>query len=287
MAMSSRRKRRAFRNPKRVHRGGSLSFNAAVLAIVVVGTVLVAVSRHPNSAGAVGPKLKNDQGVADHWHAAIGVNICGTWQPGPIWPNQDNGELTRAGDPGVYAGLHTHTLANGQSDGLIHMEPVATSEAGRNATVGKWTEYGGWKLSSTSMSLWPGANGKAIKEKNGDKCGKQVGELRWAVGEFSEGKTTKLSEHTGDPAHFKLYNDNVVAIYFVPKTAKLSSYGKVPSEANLPDASSTNGVPTTTPTNSTTPIAPTTTVKGATTTTVAGATTTSPPTTAATSTTTP
>src|SRR3954454_23580135 len=132
MALSSRKKRRAFRNPKRVRRGGSTGFNLAVAAILVVGSVLVLVSRHPNSAGAVGPKLNGANGQADHWHAAFGVNICGTWQPGPIWTHQNNGELPRADAPTVYAGLHTHQQQNGQSDGLIHMEPAATSEAGRN-----------------------------------------------------------------------------------------------------------------------------------------------------------
>src|SRR5438105_5049354 len=182
MALSSRKKRRAFRNPKRIRRGGSTGFNLAVAAIVIVGSVLVLVSRHPNSAGAVGPKLKNSKGVADHWHAAIGVNVCGTWQPGPIWPHTAaiNGQntLVRADALGTYAGLHTHQLTGGQSDGIIHMEPLSSNEAGRNATVGKWIEYGGWHLDSSSMSLWPGAKGKVIKEKNGAKCGKKTGELR-------------------------------------------------------------------------------------------------------------
>src|SRR6476646_7132265 len=89
MALSSRKKRRAFRNPKRVRRGGSTGFNIAVASIIIIGTVLVLVSRDRNSAGAVGPKLHNSANPnngSDHWHAAIGVNICGKWQPGPVWP---------------------------------------------------------------------------------------------------------------------------------------------------------------------------------------------------------
>ncbi len=286
MALSSKKKRRAFRNPKRVRRGTSNGFNAAVAGIVILGSVLVLVSRHPGSAGAVGPKLHNSanaNNAADHWHAAFGVNICGKWQPGPLWPHfaSDGTTRTRADNQQVYAGLHTHELANGQSDGVIHMEPSTTDESGRNATVGKWMEYGGWKLSKTSMSLWPGADGKPIKEKNGDKCANKVGELRWATGEFKEGKTTKLTERTGNPSDYKLYDQNVIAVYFEPKGANLDKLGKVPSEANLPTATQveSNSASTTTMAgrvSTTVPGATTTTVKGATSTTVAGSATTVP-----------
>src|SRR5689334_17980592 len=101
MALSSRKKRRAFRNPKRVRRGGSTGFNIAVVSIIVVGMALIFVSRHPNSAGAVGPKLNGGNGQADHWHAAIGVNVCGKWQPGPVWPHTNGQTLTQADSPTV------------------------------------------------------------------------------------------------------------------------------------------------------------------------------------------
>jgi hypothetical protein len=291
MALSSRKKRRAFRNPKRVRRGGSTGFNVAVAVIIIVGTALVLVSRHPNSAGAVGPKLRAN-GNSDHWHAAIGVNVCGVWQPGPIWPHTDGQTLTRADSPTVYAGLHTHQLTSGpdagKSDGIIHMEPAVTSESGRNATVGKWMEYGGWHLDETSMKLWPGATGKTINEKNGDKCKGEPGELRWALGQFTQGKKTTLKTQGGNPAHYKLYNDNVVAIYFEPKGADLSKLGPVPSEVNLPDAANNESTPTTMPgVVPTTPGATTTAPKAGSSTTAPSASTTTPPTTAATSTTKP
>ncbi len=302
MALSSRKKRRAFRNPKRVRRGGSSGFNFAVAAILIVGTILVLVSRHPNSAGAVGPKLHDSslpadstgQHPADHWHAAIGVYVCGVgWEPAPIWQFWNGTSYGTSGTPvrvgtTVYAGLHSHILSSGLGDGIIHMEPSTTDEAGRNATVGKWTEFGGWKLTSSSMSLWTGANGKPIKYKNGDKCpGGKTGKLRWAVGQFSPGKTTKLVEQKGNPAHFKLYDQDVVAIYFVPSNQDLTKLGSVPSEKNLPSAAGLeNGQ------NSTSSTMPnshsTTTTPGATTTVKPGsaATSTTPPTTAASSSTT-
>ena len=295
MALSSRKKRRAFRNPKRVRRGGSTGFNVAVAAIVILGSVLVLASRHPNSAGAVGPKLKNAQGVADHWHAAIGVNVCGVWQPAPIWQFSSAGSPVRSGTT-IYAGLHSHILSNKQGDGIIHLEPSTSDEAGRNATVGKWVEFGGWHLDSSSMSLWAGADGKPITEHNGDKCpGNKTAKLRWAVGQFHSGQKTKLVEQKGDPADLKLYDQDVVAIYFVPSNQNLAKLGAVPSEGNLPGAANREGsssTPTTMPNSaasSTVPGSPTTVKPGtATSTTVtptSGASTTTPTTNAATSTT--
>ena len=73
MALSSRKKRRAFRNPKRVRRGGSTGFNIAVASIIIIGTVLVLVSRDRNSAGAVGPKLHTC--CATKWAGAIPHNF--------------------------------------------------------------------------------------------------------------------------------------------------------------------------------------------------------------------
>src|SRR5882724_3732472 len=114
----------------------------------------------------VGPYLSSDptpHSVKDeHWHAAIGVNVCGVWQPGPTWQTvSSQGTLARYGSD-EYAGLHTHTLTTGKSDGLIHMEPARADEAGWNATVGRYLAFGGWRFSTTAMMLWPGATGTPI-----------------------------------------------------------------------------------------------------------------------------
>jgi hypothetical protein len=237
-------KRRALRNPKRARGGGSNWFNLTVSIIVVVGVALVLISRQPGgSAGSVGPKLNSKGGQPDHWHAAIGVNICGEWQQGPLWPNA---QLQRVGTA-TYAGMHTHTLSDGSPDGIIHMEPQATADAGRNATVGQFMKSGGWKLSASSMQLWPNKAGAVIEHKNGQQCtGKFAGkkaEVRWALGSYTSGKKTQLTERNGNPSSLKLYNDNVVAIYFVPADTKLDSLGAVPSEKNLVGATNREGMP--------------------------------------------
>ncbi|HEY1740029.1 MAG TPA: hypothetical protein VGI86_15045, partial [Acidimicrobiia bacterium] len=95
---------------------------------------------------------------------------------------------------------------------------------------------------------------------------------------------TKLVEQKGNPAKFKLYDQDVIGLYFVPKSQNLTKLGAVPSEVNLPlySQSSQSSAPTTMA-----PGATTTTPAGATTTAPAGATTTAPPTTTAATSTTP
>jgi hypothetical protein len=229
-----------------VRRGGFSGFYAIVVVIVVVGTALVLFSRKANDAGAVGPYIAPH--ADSHWHAAVAANICGTWQPGPIWPSYtDSGTLARKGT-NTYAGLHTHTLQNGQSDGLIHMEPATVDESGKFATVGLWLKYGGWKATDSSLSLWTGADGKPIKVKNGDVCpsgpyqGKK-GTVFWALGRNQSGKTTKLVVQDGKSlSSYKLFDQDVIGIYFLPSGTKLNGdLGKVPSESNLVDPSAGEG----------------------------------------------
>src|SRR5262249_1653521 len=163
----------------------------------------------------VGPYVGTSTTTKDtHWHAAIAVNVCGTWQPGPIWPSYTSGGTLARKGTNVYAGMHTHTLQSGQSDGLIHMEPQVQSAAAKNATIGKWMSYGGWHTSGSSIDVWTGADGKAIKLENGDVCrsGPYKGRksvVRWARGQHQDGKTTKLLEQHGDINHYKLYDGDV------------------------------------------------------------------------------
>src|SRR4029079_18385354 len=90
-------------------------WNMTVSTVVVLGVLLVALSRNNDSlygtpAGAVGPA------ISDHWHAAYGVNLCGVWQPAiPEWES--------------VAGLHTH------GDGLFHIHPFTSRGEFENATV--------------------------------------------------------------------------------------------------------------------------------------------------------
>jgi hypothetical protein len=251
MGKSSRQKRRTYQTPKRARTSANLVWYVAAAILVIGGSLAVALSRS-NSASGVGPQ------TGDHWHAALGVDVCGQWTPNWQTPFASSGPV-RAGS-NVYAGLHSH------GDGIIHMEPSTTDEMGKHATVGEYFKFAGFKVSATSISF------VSVNEKNGDKCGGKPGVLRWEV----NGK-----EHHGNPASYKLYNGDVVAIVFTTADATLPKKTDVPSYQTLQGLIRNPGAPTpapgsTAPSNVATTTTPTS-APGATTTTAAGSTTTSTP----------
>ena len=169
----------------------------------------------------VGPNVfdPNDPNATNtHWHAALGVYDCDHWMGDStgvgvwLWPTATSGGSPgRANDPNTYAGLHSH------DDGIIHMEPATPDEAGMNATVGKYFEFGGWKLSATGFTFL----GTTVA--NGDHCGNTPAQLQWWV----NGKA-----HTGDPSAYKLYDLDIVVLAFAP--AGTAYPGPPPSAKNLP-----------------------------------------------------
>jgi hypothetical protein len=255
MGKSSRQKRRTFQTPKRSRNGANLIWYAMAGVLVVAGALAIAVSRS-NTANGEAPTTK------DHWHIALGVNDCGTWVPNWAWPpgNVTNAQSAGAGTPSragsnglIYAPLHSH------DDGLIHVEPDTNSDGGRNATLGKYFDYGGWKLSSTSITF------VNVDEKNGNKCQGKPGVLRWAV----NGK-----EKTGNPAKYKLVQGDVIELLFTTAGAKIPPVTQVPSYANLQQQ--LGNTATAAPTNPTASTTVTTTAGSATTTASTTASTTSP-----------
>jgi hypothetical protein len=236
-ASRTKRRRAAVRSAKR-----SRNNNAwyALTALVVIAGISLVVYAKATQPASVGPYVLNQQDTSDphnkdsHWHAALGVYDCdhwvgdlgnGTWS----WPGaggSPTGPRNRANETNVYAGLHSH------EDGIIHMEPQVSEEAGHNATVGKYFDFGGWSVSST------GYNFDGTKAHNGDKCGATPGHLEWEVAKFN-GNVNGAQAYavkTGDPGSYKLYNDNIVVIAFVPDGKTVQSLGNPPSLKNLPDA---------------------------------------------------
>jgi hypothetical protein len=219
---------------------------ACVVAIVAVRTTGgnkagVSVSP-PNGKAAVGPfppDPKDPTKKDTHWHAALGVYDCDHWVGDGSgsgiwnWP-----VVTPAGGPGraansnLYAGLHSH------DDGVIHMEPVTADEAGENATLGRYFEFGGWKLSSTGFAFL------GATRNNGDQCGTTPGKLQWAVGRWdgTRGRQTYVVQ-SGDPAHYKLFQFDVVVLAFLPEGKSISSIGDPPSVAILAGEMGVQSVP--------------------------------------------
>jgi hypothetical protein len=273
MGKSSRQKRRTYQSPKKARTGGNLVWYAAAFILVVGGVLGVALSRS-NSASGIGPTL------SDHWHAALGVNDCGKWDPNwttPFATVNGASEPVRSGT-NAYAGLHSH------GDGMIHMEPQTSDELGNHATLGQYFKFAGFKLNATSITFGTLDPTTTVTEKNGNKCNGKSGVLRWAV----NGK-----EKHGNPASYKIFDGDVIELVFTTADAKLPAKTAVPSYAALQsilgESNPTEPAPgVTTPTGSTGVTG--TTVAGATTTAATGSTTapaTTPTTVGATTTSTP
>lgn len=178
---SGKKKKYAVAKSRKVPRKRTSSIwpSVAIGAIVLLGIVGIVVSKagREQPAGA-GPK------PGEHWHTAIGYNICGVWQP-PL-PDTSQARFD----------LHTH------ADALIHMEPQGAAFAFGRATVKNFLDPAGASVTETSIQL-PGSD----KKSNGDKCDDKPGKVRWEV----NGKA-----RTGDPGEFVGKDGDVVMLAFLP-----------------------------------------------------------------------
>ena len=234
-ASRAKRKRAAVRSAKRSRHN---TWWYGLTAIVVIAGVALVVYARATAPAPVGPFLSDPAHPTKkdtHWHAALGMYDCDHWlgdTPGSgiwNWPAATpSGTPARASNTNVYAGLHSH------DDGVIHMEPLVSSEAGKNATVGLYFDYGGWKVSSTGYSFL----GTTVS--NGDKCGTKPGALQWELGSWNGDTTGKVKQkytaQTGNPAKYKLHQDDIVVIAFLPEGKSIDSIGSPPSVPKLASA---------------------------------------------------
>ncbi len=148
------------------------------------GTSVSSTAPNPNPtarplAGRTGVGAK----LGQHWHAAFGVDLCGTWLTAPQFEDA--------------AGIHSH------GDGLVHDHPFTAASAGRNATMGKFFAGGGWKVTATSFDF-----GAPNAKRNGDTCPDgRVGQVRWSV---------NGEEQQGDLSDFVPLDGDVIALAFLP-----------------------------------------------------------------------
>jgi hypothetical protein len=188
----------------RTYRGQApANWYAALVLIVVIGLASIAFARYeyqnPAAAkAAVPPK------VGQVWFAGFEFSLCGAVQkPPPANPNA------------ALAGLTT------DGTGVIQIAPKKRSEAGVNATLGRFvSEYPGMTLTSASVQ-YPGQ--KVLR--NGETC---------AAGTPDAGKKgevqvdywpTYVSKHgvrvSGDPRSLKLGQNSLVTISFAPSGTTL------------------------------------------------------------------
>lgn len=181
--------------------------------IVVAGTATVAFSRyqliHPPPKAASGPSPNGPPTLTDHWVAAIGFDVCGTFEPN--LPKNKNY---------ASAGIHTN------GDGLIQIQPLSSADTGARATLGRFvTLYSGLDITSSQLTipnrgLW----------SNGVRCGHQKGSVvvkQWPSAS-SQGQVV-----SGNPQDLRLENGQLITVAFVPKGTTVP---KPPSADKLPAA---------------------------------------------------
>ena len=196
MGKASRKKRPV----KAKARKSSLGFTVAVVLIVVIGVAGIALSRGGGDDTADGPGVK----IGDHWHATMGVNMCGTWQ-GNLPPYE------------AATGVHSH------GDGFMHIHPFSAAGAGSNAKVSLFFSQADEKIAATELNVG------GEKRKNGDICenlDKKPGLVRWSV---------NGEEKTGNPGDYVPNDRDVVAIAFLPEGVEIGVPPAAASGANPSD----------------------------------------------------
>jgi hypothetical protein len=228
MAKPSKYNRARIRSrARRTRHTGSRAWLYATVAVIVVGVLLVFLSYSDRQDSAAVPPQ-----IGEHFHAYLGVNVCGEWiSDAPQFED-------RANESGVRAGLHSH------GDGLMHLHPFASDETGQKATVGRFFDYGGWKVSTNELKLWDGSTHKDGEQCTGATPG--AGEVQWVVGRHNEPWPTEA--RSGDPADYRPRNGDIVALYFVPKGTKLEQPPKANAALdNIEDLGGQPATPQTTP----------------------------------------
>ena len=188
------------RRPKR--RGGSMVWTITTVVIVVVGVLLVTLTYadRQNNADAAPT-------IGDHWHAFLGYDVCGTWLPErPLvrGPGQRGRGPRRAALPRRRPDAHPPVLERrGGRQGHGRPLPRATAAGPRRTPR---SSSGTARSTRTATSAEPGPTAKKA-------------EVQWTVGRF--GKTWTGTPRSGNPADYHPKNGDIVAIYLLPKGAKL------------------------------------------------------------------
>ena len=199
-------------------------FPTLITVTVIAGTFLIAFSRSERQPDTTHPRVG-----ADHWHAAIGVDICGTFT-GNI---PDNGQ-----DP---LGIHTH------GDGIVHIHPFSAQSAGKNATLKVFFDTVGAKITATQIKV----PNDPTTHKNGQKCGDKTATVITKVWD------TRAPDDTGhivpgDPSAIHPKNNMLITIAFVPDGSEIPKPPSEPQLDNLSDVGA-NATSTTLPGSTTTP----------------------------------
>lgn len=194
----------------RTKRGSSsFLFPAAMALVVILGVLLIISSRGALTVDDTPPRARSNDSPGDHWHSAIGFDICGTFAP-PIQSNEDP------------LGIHTH------GDGVIHIHPFFSRAAGKNATLGIYLDTVGAKVTEDEIRI-PGQPTK----KNGELCDGRPATVRVKVWP-SRAADAVPEIYVGDPNDLRLGDSQLITVAFVPDDVDIP---KPPSEGALDNLS--------------------------------------------------
>lgn len=235
-------------------------FYVAIIAIALLGTAMVYVSRSDrlaktNNVGQTAPVVD-----VDHWHEGYAFYVCTSPTEGrfvPPFPYKTNAQ-------GIL------TLGNG----VIDIHPYEKSAAGKNAVLGVFTKNVDVTLNAGELKIpsFEGYSGHTYHDA--DSCNGKPGRVQ--VVTFATAAAKTGAQWTKDPSTLPLADQTMVVIAFMPKGATIPPPPATVIAALQHPIDAPSALPPTT-TTTTVPGATTTTVPGATTTTVPPATTTTVP----------
>lgn len=237
-ASSSKKVARAARTGGgRTKRGSSsLGWPVAMALVVVMGTAGIVYSREQRQPDTSAPVAAGAGKAGDHWHSALGFDICGAWAENLPDPQVDP------------LGIHTH------GDGVVHTHPFSARAAGRNAKLGLYFEtFDGLDISSDKIEL-PGQDAR----RNGMECDGKPAIVRTKIWQ-SRAPEEQGEIYNGDPSDIRLGDNQLITVAFLPADAEIR---KPPAEPTLDNLSDVTPPPTEATEGSTTtidPNAPTTT----------------------------
>lgn len=238
-ASSSKKVSRAARTGGgRTKRGSSsLGWPIVLGLVVVLGTAGIVYSREQRQPDTSAPRAAGPGKAGDHWHSALGFNICGAFAPDLPDPQVDP------------LGIHTH------GDGIVHTHPFSARAAGRNARLGLYLDlFDGLEVSSDEVQL-PGQDAK----RNGMECDGKPAVVRTKIWQ-SRAPGEEGEVYNGDPADIRLGDNQLITIAFLPTDAEIPRPPSEPTLDNLSDvAPQTTEVPPQEPTTTVDPNAPSTT----------------------------
>ncbi len=189
-----------------------VNWYAALVIIVILGIGSIAVAKYNyNKVPSV-----VEPTVGTTWHAGLAFDVCGTMQSAlPASPTSATTGLTTTGS------------------GVLSIAPKKASEAGNNATLGKFADgYAGLTLTNTKLG-YPSTTTKVPEYDNGQKCAAgtpdagRVGVVQARAWVIST-KTAKNGEEeetggvtTLKPADLKLLNRQLITVGFVPEGTQM------------------------------------------------------------------